>query len=506
MKMKSAIAAIAAVIVAGIGLSGCAPGQAPAENTEKTLRIAQSAPPGNFTIGAWSGGESLLSTAVYDTPVILSPEGELLPGIAESWQYSKDKTELTFHIRDGMKFTDGAPVDADAVVASFQALRKGPASSQGWVNVSTVKAADKSTVVVNLSQPDASFLPSLTGSVGAIGSSAALTAQSSKLKPVGSGPYTLNETKTVVGSKYILDRNPDNWNVKAYPYAHIEVSVIADATAAQNALRSGQIDVLPTAGQKSVVDQFPSTQFNSGENHPTGAGVLWLSDRAGEVVPALADERVRKAINLAIDRQSIATKLLGPGNGPTNQVVSPSNKAFSKELLNEDPYDPNRARTLMAEAGYADGFAVTMPSTIVSQQIESTLTQSLADIGIKVSWKAVPLQEFDSKVYAKTYGMYYMFIGLSAFDAQDIRASLSGAYNPFNWTTPEFDKLRKAANAAPVDQEAAAFGAVNKYLVEHSWNAPVAYSNGYWVASKNIKYTAPTAYNLNLLPYAPANG
>jgi peptide/nickel transport system substrate-binding protein len=511
MKIAFAVRAAAISAIVAIGLAGCSTGGSSAGGSsaggageEQTLRLAQSAAPGNFDIGSWSGGESLLATAVYDTIVTLDVDGKLSPGIAESWEYNDDRTVLTLHIRKGMQFSDDAPVDANAVKASLDALRKGASSSAAWASVASVDAPDESTVVVTLSKADAALLPNMAGTNGAVGAPTALGVESSKLTPVGSGPYTLNTTKTVVGSKYVLDRNPDNWNVDAYPFEHVEVSVLADPTAAQNALRSGQVDVLPAAGTAEQVAQYSKSEFNSGENKPTAVAVLWLADHKGEVVPALADPRVREAINLVFDRKTIASKLIGSGSQPTNQLVNPEDAAFSEELFDVTPYDVDKAKKLMAEAGYADGFPVTMPSTPISTQFESVITQSLANINITVTWESVPFQDFFAKVFGKSYGMYFMFNGLSSFDAIDVKSSLGGAFNPFQTSTPELDQLLAAGDVASEDDQDAAWGAVNEYLVKNFWDAPLNVTNGFWAAAKDVKYTPPTQYNVNLLAYAPA--
>lgn len=509
MRTKLAIRAAAVTFAAAFTLVGCSPGGGSGQNSaaqgEQTLQLAITAPPSNFSIGSWSGGDATLYNSVYETIVGLGIDSKLEPGIAESWEYNSDRTKLTLHIRKGMKFTDDTPVDAAAVAASLEVSRKGASTSQNLSTVTSVTATDDSTVAVALSQPDAALLPSLAGTVGAVGAPKVLTAESSKLEPVGSGPYVLDKGQTTVGSTYTLVRNEANWNAKAYPFEKVVVRVIPDATAAQNALRSGQLDVLPAAGTKETVAQFPQGQFTTGENKPTAFGALWLVDRDGKIVPALKDQRVREAINLAFDRASIAKNLTGPGSTSTNQIFSPSGQAFSKDLLGKTPYDLEKARKLMADAGYAQGFTVTMPSTPVSTTFESTLTQSLSDIGIKVNWETVPFQDFYPKVFGGNYGMFFMYNGYSGSDAQDVKASLSGIFNPSMNMTPELQKLLAAANSASDANQGAAFGAVNTYLVEQSWNAPLNSTSGYYVASNRVKYTPPVSYGQTLKPYAPAD-
>ncbi|WP_426592659.1 ABC transporter substrate-binding protein [Cellulomonas sp. McL0617] len=477
-----------------------------AGHTSQTLHLTQSAAPGSFELGNWSGAESILSTAVYDPIVGVGLDGKLAPGVAKSWEYNADHTQLTFHIRTGTKFTDGSPVDAQAVVTSIEALRKGPVTSGVWSAVSKVEATDDSTVVLTYSAPYAALLPSLNGPNGAIASPKSVGQASAKQDPVGSGPYVLNKASTVVGSKYVLDRNPDYWNAKAYPFDHVDVTIIADPTASQNALRSGQVDVIAAGIAPDVVATFPKGQFSSGENTPTAVGVIYLADRAGTVVPALANEKVRQAINLAFDRDTIAAKLVGKGSAATNQVVNPKGGAYSKDLEAKTPYDVKKAKQLMADAGYGGGFDVTMPSTVYTTQFESTISQSLADIGIKVTWEPVPFQDFFTKVFQQTYGMFFMYNGLTPAPSMDVSSNLTGLFNPFGTKTPELDALLVKANAADDATSDDAWKAANAYLVDNSWFAPLNSTTGFWVSSKKVVYTPPVQYGVNLLPYAPAAG
>ena len=498
-------AAVLATAALAITLAGCSAARGgTASSADQTLNISVSAPPSNFQIGNWSGGEAYLFTGVYDTIFGVSPDGTIQPGIAKSWKYNDDRTQLTLTVRDGMTFSDGTPVDANAVAASLNAARKGTSTSQNLSSLKSVDASGHSTVVLALSAPDAALVPSLAGTVGAVGAPSVLTADSSKTAPVGSGPYILDAKDSTVGSEYILKRNPHYWNLAAYPFHKVDVRVLADATAARNALLSGQIDVIGTGITADTLKQFPASKFSHGENKPVAFGGLWLVDRKGAIVPALADERVRKAINLVFNRDSIAKNLTGQGSGPTNQVFSPAGDAYSKSLLKKTPFNVAEAKTLMTQAGYKDGFSVTMPSTVVSTTFEPTITQSLGEIGIKVTWQSVPFQDFYAKVFGGNYGMFFMYNGFSGNDAQDLGASVSGVFNPFNDTTPELAALVAKANSAKDADQGAAFEAVNAYLVDQSWYAPLTYSTGFWVADNKVKYTPPAAYATNLKPFAPA--
>lgn len=510
MKLSTRIrvAAVATVALVGLALAGCS-SSAPESGSEpegpQSLQLSLNAPPANFQIGNWSGGDSTLFISVYDTLLQAEVDGSITPGLAESYEYSDDRLTLTFTLRSGSTFTDGTPVNAAAVAASLEASRVGSTTAGLLTSIASIDTPDETTVVLTLSEPDASIVPLLTGIAGGIGSPEVLTAESSQLTPVGSGPYVLDEAKTTVGSSYALTKNEDYWNADAYPYDTVTFTIIQDPTAVQNALQTGQLDYagVPSA---DVVKQFDSSKFVSGNNRPGTVAALWLVDREGAIVPALGDVRVRQAINLALDRDGIAAALNPGTNTATNQVFNPNGEAFSEELLDTYAFNLDEAKALMAEAGYADGFEITMPSTVVSTTYESVLTQALGDIGISVTWETVPFQDFYAKVYGGNYGMFFMMNGLSSADAQDANAVLSTVFNPFQSTTPELEELLATANSSTEEEQGAAFRAVNEYLVDEAWFAPVSTIGGFYVHSNAVDYTPPFVFGQTVKPWSPAAG
>jgi peptide/nickel transport system substrate-binding protein len=501
MKIRVSVRAVAVAIAAGLVLTGCAAPEPSAPTGPQTLNLSVQAPPSDFSVGNWTGGDPTLLLSIYDTIVGVDGKGAIVPAIAESWEYSDDSLTLTFTIREGQKFSNGEIVDAAAVAASLQQSRQGASSSANLASIADVTAPDDTTVVVTLAEPDAALLTLLGGAAGVVGAPSVLTAESSTLEPVGSGAYTLDKAATTVGSVYSLTRNDDNWNADAYPFETVKMTVIADDTAALNALKAGQLDYGRIS--EAQIAQFPESEYTTGESLPAAVGGLWLVDRAGDIVPALADVRVRQAINMALDRDSIASNLT-EGAFPTTQIYSPTGEAYSKDLEETYPFDVEAAKGLMAEAGYADGFEITMPSTVISQVYDATISQELSEIGITVNYETVPFQDFYSKVFGGNYAMYFMFNGFSGNDAQDTNSVMGGVFNPFGTTTPELDELLDAANAAPLDEQGEAFAAVNEYLVDEAWFAPISYATGVWVATNRITFTPPVSQH-DVLPFGLAD-
>ena len=511
MRFKAMAPALALAVVATTALSACTSdsdssssgGGSSSGDRSGTLNLATSTPPGDFRIGAWTGGEGYMFLSVYDTLVITDPDGEIAPYAAESWAYDETNTELTLELRDGMTFTDGTPVDAPAVVASLEASRTGVTTSPSFQDVTGIEAPDADTVVITLAAPNPGFLTTLTGVSGAIGATASLDDPAAQLNPVGSGAYTLDQDETVVGSTYVLKRNDDNWNAEAYPFETVRFQVITDPTAVLNALQSGQLDFAGIRGEQ--VSALDASQFTIGETAPQAVLGLWIVDRAGQVVPALGDVRVRQAINLALDRPTL-TEALGSGVlTPTNQIFDPRGDTYSDELYEEQAFDLDAARDLMSEAGYADGFDVTMPSVAgLTTQFESGMAQQLGEIGIDITYESVSFQDVYAKAGAGNYGMFFLVNGFTGSDASDLTANLSAVFNPFETESPELDQLIDTAYAAPEEEQDAAFRAINEFLVDQGWYAPIGYSTGMFAAAKDIEFTPPYAPASSLRPFKPA--
>jgi len=492
----------AILVVAVATASGCSGGGNTPATAPDRLRISVTTTPNSFQVGAWSGGDAVTYLSMYDTIFLRNANGELEPSIAEEWSYSEDNTQLTLDIRPDMEFSDGSPVDAAAVAASLEFARSGPATASNLDNVTSVEA-DGEQVVIDLSQPDASLVPALAGVVGVVGAPDSLESEDAVLNPVGSGAYVLDTAATTAGSVYVMQKNEDHWNADSYPFDTVEVRIIPDPAAVQNAILSGQLDFGAITADAET--QFSPSQFSTGTFAPVALGALWIADREGTVVPQLADERVRQAIALAFDREQIATNLDPGRNNATNQIFNPDGDTWDEGLL-DGSYDPDRARELLEEAGYGDGFALTMPSSVITTAYESVITSSLADIAITVNWETVPVQNYYAQILAKNYGMFFGQYGFTGFDPQDVKRMTSGIFNPFQLSEPQFQQLTTAVGAASPDDQSDALGDVNQFFLQQNWIAPITAVTGKYAVSNDFKYTPQTGTANGVRPFAPAEG
>lgn len=486
------LVAVAAVAVLATATSACDSQPTAASNSgaDKTLALSILGTPNSFDPAQLvEGQQTYVWNSIFDTLLLQDNKGELHPGAAQSWSYAKDGRTLTLKMRAGMKFSSGDPVDANAVKATLERIRSTPGQSQlSLASVASVEAPDASTVVIKLKQADAALLASLSTAPGVIGDPKTMANKSTTLDPVGSGPYTLDTKTTVNGSVYVLQRRDDYWNKKAYPFETVKIRVITDPTASANALKAGEtnagtVDVSQVSALKAAGFQITHVQATAG-------AFLVLADRAGTKLKPLGDLRVRKAINMAFDRQKMVTQLLRGSAKATDQLFNPAGKAYDDALNAVYPYDVAGAKKLLAEAGYPNGFSVTMPSLVFTKSFEPAFTQALADIGIKVTWEPVPAQQTVSAVASGKYPMFLLVEGLST-EAVMTRSfySPTGFRNVFRSTDPKLTELLgQAAQELDPAKSAGIYRQINEFGVENAWLAPVFYIGSDWATKKGIVY------------------
>jgi peptide/nickel transport system substrate-binding protein len=503
-------AAVTAIALVGVALTACSKSSNSSGSAEsQTLTIATGAGLGFDPKDAQPGYFDQYLQPVYDALVRLDAKGEPTPNLAESWKYNATQTTLTMHLRSGVKFTDGTAFNAAAVKANLENTKSGTATTATQLAlISSVETSGDSDVTIHLSSPDPSFLPNLGQSAGMMASPKAIVAGTLKSTPVGTGPYTLDKAKTTDGSTYTFDRNKNYWNKSAFPYGTVVLKVLTDNTAILNGLRSGQLSAGPLGSVKDGV-----TASKAGLNvldYPNGdLEALYIYDKTGKIVPALANVKVRQAINMAIDRDAIVkARTLGKGQA-TEQMfsISRDNGIYDASLDKTYPYDPAKAKKLLADAGYPDGFDVTMPDwTSFAPEVIAPLDQELEAIGIHVTLDTAP----PATLYANTLqGKYAMgwqpYDDNRPWDLTQFQLKADSPWNPFKYDDPKVNDLIDQIQKAQGDKQLALYKQLNEYLVDQAWSAPLNAAIFTYATSKNVK-ASPIAYAKRppLWTYKPA--
>lgn len=489
----------AAVAVLLLSVSACGSGSSTSGGqgqggAPRTLTLAAITPPTSFEPGAMAmaGPEDHYYQAVYDKLLTVDGSGKPAPSVATQWEYAADNTKLTLTLRSDVKFTDGTPLDATAVKANLEFAKKGKGEAANALRaVDRVEVVDSTHADVVLSVPDPALLSSLARSAGYLASPKALGGADLKTKPVGSGPYQLDAGRSTAGDTYVFTRNAGYWDKAAYPYDEVDIKYLNGAAAAVNGLRSGQI--LGVAGSSTDIVQgarqagLTVTTYDNG----TIEG-LFLWDREGKNTKALGDVRVRQAINHALDRASIVKTVRGGAGTVTAQIFAPTTTGFDASLDGRYPYDVAKAKQLMADAGYPAGFTVTLPDfSPVSPDEQAAMTESLAAIGIKVSYVPITGDQVVGSIIGGKWPMN--FFSLTSSDPwafAQLAIDPKAPFNPFHVADPKVVQLLDSIRTAAPDAQGAAYKQLNSYLVDQAWFAPWDFQQGAYVTGKGIKVTA----------------
>jgi peptide/nickel transport system substrate-binding protein len=362
--------------------------------TAATLRMAWSQDATGLDPHKQTAFSSLrLLELIYEPLVRLDAKYDVVPAIATSWSFSSDGLTLTFKLDPKAKFSNGAQVTSADVKASFTRIldeATAAAARANFLSIKSIDTPDPETVVFNLSQPDAPILIAMSGTNAAIVPASEITAGTIGTKPIGSGPFKLDEWDPNV--KDVLSANP-NWAGGKTGVDGITISVLPSESAIVDSLNAGQTDfallndptvatTIPTGGNITL-NRIPGLSYN----------VLQLNPSK----PPMDNEKVRQAISCAVNRQDVIdTALVGEG-----QVTGP----LTMQAYADDPstlfcykQDVAKAKELMKEAGQEAGFTATVIAATGEPPYagnEAQVLQSqLAAINVKLNIQMMDLKPY----------------------------------------------------------------------------------------------------------------
>ena len=334
---------------------------------------------------------------------------KIVPGLAQSWDISKDGLTYTFKLRPNVKFHDGTPLTAEAVRFCFerQMNDKGPYYATGTYpyvkgflgNVAGVEVIDPLTVQIKLKAPLTPFLQYLAHHSLYVYSPEALKKFGKDIvkNPVGTGPFKLETWEP--GVKVVLARNDQYWGGAPKLRQAIYVPII-EAQARLAAIKTGEIDLTMDVPPDSLADLRKDGDVVVAETNSSAVWYVTLNTRH----PILKDRRVRQALNYAVNKDAIIRDILKGtaivARGPMSPVYGP----FYEENLQKYPHDLEKARALLKEAGYAGGFELTflVPESGSGMQspveMATVIQANLAQVGVRAK-----IQTMEWGAYLKKY-------------------------------------------------------------------------------------------------------
>jgi ABC-type transport system substrate-binding protein len=466
-------AAAGLVLAAGLAVGACG---APSAASARTLRIGQYWPPVSLD-PAKIGGESLSYVEpAYDPLIYRAANGDYRPRLATGWRYVGTGNQLfELTLRPGVTFADGTPLTAAGLRSDIEYFRSAAGQAAALLaSVSEVDVVDERTVRLRLAEPNP-LLPTVFTQdyfAGNVISPAGIAAPARlATQTFGAGPYTLAPGQTVADDHYTYVRNPKYWNPRDVHYDQITIKVLPNENTALDALRTAQVDII--AGSYQIADEAKAAGMGLAATPGIVVGIQ-LNDRGGTLCPPLADQRVRQALNYAVDRVKITKALLGGYGTPTEAPAAPGQDGYP--TANFYRFDPARARALLADAGYGNGFTlpVLIPSTpAFPGDMVAAIGSDLAKIGVTlhiIAEQPAAAANDATKFPATSMGwgvlpVYFMGRGLWLRDAIGL--------NPFHSSDPVLESLDQQAAAADPATRAVLDRQIIERVVRLGWFLPV---------------------------------
>lgn len=456
----TAIAMAAALVLAGCG--GAQEGGAGATPTDGTLTIGATAEPPTMdpAMNNAAAIPQVLLYNVYETLVRIDGEGQMQPLLAESWDVSQDRTTYTFHLVEEATFASGNPVRAQDVVWSIERIQDEGAVTDVLKTqmdvVDAVTAVDEHTVEVELSRPSNAWLYDMASTAGIVYDSA--EAANLAETPAGSGPYTMQHWAR--GSEIALTANAEYWG-DPVQVDGATFRYFADANAMNSAMLSGDLDIISNVQAPQALDRFDDPdRFTVLEGTTNGEVVLGMNHQS----EPLDDPRVRQAIRHAIDKQALMDSVWN-GKGTLIGSMVPPTDPWYEDLSDDYPYDPERARQLLAEAGYADGLnlRLRLPTLAYAKGAGQFIQSQLGAVGITVTIDEV---EFPARWIDQVMGQSdYDLTIVAHVEPRDIVNYADPDYY-WHYDSEEFRAEVEQADAGTEDEYVAGMGRAARLLSE----------------------------------------
>lgn len=412
-----------------------------------------------------SDPEVLALSHVYDYLVDVTPGNVIAPRLAKSWTVSEDGLVYTFQLEEGVTFHDGSPFRAADVVWTFDRLRNpesGFPTADLYANIDSIEATSDSEVVFKLKQSNPFFLFDLSDNH-------ALILKENTEDPTnfnGTGPFKVVEYSPE--DRLVLEAN-ETYFVEGQPKLEgVEIIFFADQTAMVDALRGGQVDLVMAL----------STDLYSSLKDESGVTLVDAPTNQFDVVRLRADRapgndpRVMQALKLGLDREAIYQLVMaGFGRIGRDSPIGPMYSAYYSEETPLPARDVEKAKALLAEAGYADGLKIDLhtPDTGDRPELAVVLKNQWSEIGVDVNVLVEP-----ESVYYGDEGWLEVDLGITGWGSRpypqfylNVMMTCNAKWNESHFCDEEFDKLVNIAGTTLDENERVeAYKAIQKLLIE----------------------------------------
>ncbi|TBN57512.1 peptide ABC transporter substrate-binding protein [Glaciihabitans arcticus] len=444
---------VALAAAAALVLSACSAPADAGETVPSVLKWGFGLPTSWDPVTSSTGNDINTISLVYASLTQLDEKGNAGPGLAEKWEYNETGDEVTFTLRDGLTFSDGTAIDAEAVKAS---LLRGKTQENSLLKdqlstIDDVTADSELEVTLELVHPDYQVPNLLAGKTGAIVSPTAFEKDAAAIPtaPVGAGPFTIESF--VPESNAVLVKNPDYWNAENVKIDRLELSTGTDPATVIAAVQSGALDVasLPASKIEEAkaagleVDVIDSLTVSQVDIH--------------NAIAPLDDPKVVEALKYAVDRQEIVD-VAGFGIGEvTYQPFPKGYVAYNPELDDLFAYDPEKTKQLLADAGYEPNeLSIEITAASYSENIAVLVQEQLKKVGVKstINLVAPGSSTWQQQVYINRTAQFALdgTVGReSPVQNLTVVYGPEGLMNPSRTASPEFLAALDEVRNTPLD-------------------------------------------------------
>ncbi|MGO9018214.1 MAG: ABC transporter substrate-binding protein [Syntrophobacteraceae bacterium] len=432
----------------------------------------------------------IIITQIFDSLVHIDLDGKRTPALATSWTLVDDTT-YEFELRKGVKFHNGEEFDAQAVKYTYETIVD-PKTKAGnaWImnTIKEVEIIDPFKVRIKLTHPDGLFLYRLNlfGSIAPPKYIREVGLDGFNKKPVGTGPFKFVSWDK--GKEIVLAKNPGYWKEGVPNYDELVFKILPQDKWA-DALVAGDVDLITDVPPGDISKTEANTNLKTMHRLVLQSYWVLLKNQG-----PLADVRVRQALNYAVNKDRLI-KAQGGGHGAAMASLGMQKEVGQNTELAPYAYDPEKAKSLLAEAGYSNGFTLKAISISEAGPLNATIREDLSKVGVNVDLEAVSRPEWAKKVIVgKMQGTPYpgdMAINLVDNPIVDM-AFHAGLFlaSPSPWSflnDPEFDKkFQWALFMASPDKHVPALRTLDQYIHDQALMLFTFQTDRYFAMKKDV--------------------
>lgn len=493
MKKIISVVAILAMVLGIACLSGC--GSSKTDSDTLVIAKGEDAETMDPDLQSTSGGIQMLS-AVGEGLVRSSKDGKKVEGaLAKSWNVSNDGTTYTFNLRDGLKFSDGNDVTLEDWQFTFNRAATLKDSMWNYVteDITSVTMPEKNKLVITISKPSASFLARMAMFPAYVQEKANYDKVGddgyAKNGAIFAGPYAIDKYKH--GEYLNLKKNKYYYDADSVKTKNISFKITTDDDSKVDMLKSGEVDVAESVPASSIKDINSSDGVKEKTFNSTLTKYLILNNKDS----VLSNKDVRKAISLAINKKDIVKVVLDGNGEPASSYMSKYGQSYNEDIAKQDKRDVKEAKELLKNAGYGDGFTLTVlinSGNKTEEDIVSVLQEDLKEIGITVKTDAEdPSAYQEKKMNMEHQACIATWIddmidpdGLNGYwwDTSVNNAYYSGFES--SETSSLYQKTRTEMNA---DTRTSEFKQLQQLYFDNTVSVPLYYSGSFVGISDNVR-------------------